>query len=252
MQTVAITNQKGGVGKTTTAHILSAGLMHRGLRVLAVDLDPQANLTFTAGLEPEAETDIYDLFKRTHPTQSAIQTVPAGFDMIPGSLGLAGADMEFTQPGREHILKELLEAVEGQYDYCVIDTPPTLGILTINALTAAGQAIIPMEADVYSVQGLAQLQGIIGNVRRYCNPGLSVEGLLLTRYNPRAVVSKTMTTSIEEIAKNLDTKVFASRIRETVAIKELHLMRGDVFSEYPKHNVTKDYAAFLDELMKEV
>lgn len=257
MHIITITNHKGGVGKTTTAQALATGLLHRRFKVLAIDIDPQTNFTYTAGLNPnEAKTNIYDLFRedRKNPgavsSLQAVQETPAGFFMIPGALGLAGADMEFSQQGREYILKEILQPLENEFDFCIIDTPPTLGILTINALTASQEIIIPVEADIYSLQGLAQLQGVIANTKKYSNPGLTVSGLLLTRYNPRAVINQNLKEALEGAAEQLQTKVYKAFIREAVAVKEVHFLQGDLFKEYPRHKVTKDYTAFIDEFME--
>ena len=251
MKTVTLTNQKGGVGKTTTAHILSTGLLKAGFRVLVVDTDPQTNLTYTAGIEPEeAQIDLYDLFRGEAAADEAILTTAAGFDMIAGSLNLAGADMEFTKAGREYILKELLQPVAGKYDFCVIDTPPTLGILTVNALTASDEVIVPMGADVYSLQGLSQLHGMFENVRRYCNPDLTINGLLLTKYNPRTNINKQLKESLHEIAERLHTKVYGATIREATVIKETQFLQADIFKEYPAANVTADYQHFIDEFLK--
>lgn len=246
MQIICIANQKGGVGKTTTAHILLTGLTHAGYKTLGVDIDPQTNLTYTAGIEPEARKTVYDLFKGK-PIAEAIQTTAAGFDMISGSIDLAGADMEFTQIGKEYILRDLLEPVKENYDFCIIDTPPTLGILTVNALTAAQKVIIPMLADVYSLQGLSQLQTMIQTVQHYCNPSLTIDGLLLTKYSPRAVINQQLKENLEELAKQLNTKLYSSVIREAVAIKEIQLAAGDLFRDNPKANITKDYKAFISE-----
>lgn len=258
MEVITITNQKGGVGKTTTAHILTTGLMHRGYKVIAVDVDPQTNFSYAGGTDgQEAEIDIYNLFKAYEKGNTggisslqAIQKAPAGFDMIPGSLDLAGADMDFTQPGREYILKQILEPLQALYDYCIIDTPPTLGILTVNALTASNKIIVPMGADVFSMQGLSQLQGMITNVKRFCNPNLIIDGLLLTKYNPRAVINQNLKESLEGVATQLQTRLYNSHIRDSVAIKEIQFLQADIFTEYPKHNLTKDYEAFINEFLK--
>jgi len=246
--TVTITNQKGGVGKTTTAHILATGLKKAGFSVLAIDTDPQTNFTYTAGLQPEeTELDLYNLFKGQGSSLQAIQTTKAGFDMIAGSLQLAGADMEFTMTGREYILKGIIEPIKERYDYCIIDTPPTLGILTINALTASERVLVPMGADVYSLQGLSQLQGMIENVRKYCNPSLIIEGLLLTKYNSRAVINRQLKDSLEDVAHRLNTKLFKTCIREAVAVKEVQFLQGNIFDEYPNANITRDYIEFIKE-----
>lgn len=252
METVTVTNQKGGVGKTTTAHILSTGLAMQGFKVLAVDIDPQTNLTFTAGLDPlEAPVTLYELLKKTAKTTlQAAQRTAAGFYMIPGSLDLAGADMEFTQTGREYLLKEALEPLEESFDFCIIDTPPTLGILTVNALTASQKVIVPMGADVYSLQGLSQLQGLINNVKKYSNPALSIDGLLVTKYSPRAIINRQIKDSFEDVAKRLKTKVYKTSIREAVAVKEIQFLQGNIFTDYPKANVTEDYRGFIEEFLK--
>ena len=249
MKTVTITNQKGGVGKTTTAHILSTGLLKAGFKVLAVDTDPQTNLTYAAGIDG-AENDLYGLFRRESSSLQAIRPTAAGFDIIPGSLNLAGADMEFTQAGREYILREALEPIKEKYDFCIIDTPPTLGILTINALTASDCVIVPMGADVFSLQGLSQLQGLIENVKKYCNPALMIDGLLLTKYNPRAVINKQLKESLEQVARKIGTRLYKTYIREAVAVKEIQFLQADIFTEYPEANVTKDYQAFIDEFLR--
>lgn len=253
MEVLTITNQKGGVGKTTTAQILATGLTHLGKWVLTVDLDPQQNLTFSAGLNPdEADKDIYNLFRGDCVSSlQAVKKSPQGFDIIPGSLGLAGADMEFTKPGREYILKEILEPIKENYDYCIIDTPPVLGVLTVNALTASDKIIVPMGADVFSLQGLSQLQSLITNTRKYCNPGLKLDGLLLTKYNPRAVINKSLKESLEQVAKKLETRLYKTCIRESVAIKEIQFSQTDIFTAYPKHNLTKDYQSFISEFLND-
>lgn len=251
MVTVTITNQKGGVGKTTTAHILSAGLARQGFKVLAVDVDPQTNLTFTAGIDPlESGVNLYNLMKKQASSLQAVQPTKSGFSIIPGSLDLAGADMEFTKAGREYMLKEALEPLKEEFDFCIIDTPPTLGILTVNALTASQKVIVPMCADVYSLQGLSQLQGLIGNVQKYCNPSLTIDGLLLTKYSPRAVINRQLKESLQEVAEQLKTKVYTAAIREAVAIREAQLLQSDIFTEQPKANVTQDYTAFINEFLK--
>jgi len=142
------------------------------------------------------------------------------------------------------------KAVLDDYDYCIIDTPPTLGILTVNALTASQSIIIPMTADAYSIQGLSQLQGLIKNVRKYCNSELDIAGLLLTRYSDRTVISRDLKRYIEEAAERLETKLFQSTIREAVAVRESQLVVSDIFTESPKSKVAKDYNDFIDEFLK--
>jgi chromosome partitioning protein len=251
MITITLSNQKGGVAKTTTSGVLAAGLCNRGYRVLAVDLDPQCNLCMSAGIDMlQIETSLYDVFKGTTVAKDIIVTSDLGYDVLPGGLTLAGADMEFTKTGREFMLSEALSSVSDSYDYCVIDNAPTLGILTVNALTAAKWVIVPLTADVYSLQGLSQLNGLIQNVKKYCNKDIEIAGLLLTKFSDRTNVSKALKNQVEAAANQLNTKMFKSKIRESVAIREAALLQTDIFKEAPKANATIDYGCFIDELLE--
>lgn len=251
MTTLTLSNQKGGVAKTSTSNALAAGLYNRNYKVLAVDLDPQCNLSFSCGVDMlNTEKTLFDVFKGNAEVRETIIPLKLGFDLLPGGLTLAGADMDFTQTGREYMLSEALETVSGKYDFCIIDTPPTLGILTVNALTAADYVIVPMTADIYALQGLTQLNALIQNVRRYCNKGLKIAGILLTRYNDRQIISKTLKTNIGQAAERLSTEVFKTYIREGVAVRETQLLQSDLFTDAPKANVTQDYNNFIDELLE--
>ena len=251
MKVITLSNQKGGVAKTSTSNALSAGLYNRGYKVLAVDLDPQCNLSFSCGVDMlNTEKTLFDVFKCNVDVAETIIPLKLGFDLLPGGLTLAGADMDFTQTGREYMLSEALEEISQNYDYCIIDTPPTLGILTVNALTAANYVIVPMTADIYALQGLTQLNALIQNVRRYCNKGLKIAGILLTRYNDRQIISKTLKTNIGQAAERLSTEVFKTYIREGVAVRETQLLQSDLFTDAPKANVTQDCNNFIDELLE--
>jgi chromosome partitioning protein len=251
MQIITISNQKGGVGKTTTAHALLTGLANMGYKVLALDADPQTNLTYTTGINMDDTPDLYNLLKKQASFLEVVQQVKPGFDIIPGSLNLAGADMEFTAAGREYMIREALEPVKEKYDFCIIDTPPTLGILTVNALTASHKIIVPMAADVYSLQGLSQLQGMVENVKKYCNPGLTIDGLLLTKYSDRAIINRNLKDSLQQTAAQLHTRLYKTTIREAVAVKEIQFLQSDIFTEYPKAKVTEDYKQFIKEFLGE-
>ena len=251
MKVITLSNQKGGVSKTTTAAALASGLSQRGLRVLAVDLDPQCNLSVNAGVDVlNVAGTLYNVFKGETDVEAAIYQSDNGYSVLPGGLALAGADMEFTQTGREYMLSEALERVSERFDYCVIDTPPTLGILTTNALAASQAVIIPLTADAYALQGLTRLNGLIQNVKRYCNRELTVAGLLLTRFNDRQNVTKALRSQIEAKAAEIGTQVFKTKIRESVAVREAALLRGDIFTDAPKANATLDYTDFINEVME--
>lgn len=241
---ITITNQKGGCGKTTTAQTLCAGLAKRGFRVLAIDADPQANFTYSAGIG-KLEGNLHDLLTGAKKTADCITETPGGFDLIAGSIFLTNTGSELKADN----LKKALQEVKSQYDYIAIDTPPALGMLTANALIASDCVIIPMGADVYSMQGLAQLQGMIANARKH-NPELYIAGILLTRYTARTIINRQIKKDLERVAARLGTKLFKATIREATAVKEVQLMKTDLFREYPKANVTKDFEAFIDEFLK--
>lgn len=252
MKVITLANQKGGVAKTTTSLALASGLTNIGYRVLGIDLDPQSNFSISSGIDTvELEATLYDVFKQTTDANSVLLTSPLGYDVLPSGLSLAGADMDFTQTGREYMLREALESLDKEYDFIIIDTPPTLGILTTNAMAASNSVVVPMAADLYSIQGLSQLNGLISNVRKYCNPNLKLEGLLITKYHGNQNISKAVSAKIAEIAQNLNTRVFNIKIRESVAIRESQLLQSDFFKDAPKANATIDYTEFINELLKE-
>jgi chromosome partitioning protein len=248
MKTIAVINQKGGVGKSTTAATLAAGLSIKGYRTLAIDLDAQGNLTYTAKAATSGAT-ILGVLTGEVKAADAIQHLAGGGDIIPASKALAGADAFISDTGKEYRLKEALEPIAAAYDFIIIDTPPSLGILTINALTACHSVIIPAQADIYSLQGIEQLGETMQPVRKYCNPALYIEGILLTRYSPRAILSREVAQLAEQLAERLNTKLFKATIREAVAVKEAQISQRTLYEYAPKAPVTADYTAFIDELL---
>jgi len=252
----AVANQKGGVGKTTTAHALVTGLTGMGFKALAVDIDPQSNLTFTfnpAKLTPNmyglltaasAQKDTADAVSK------AVQHTKQG-DILPSNLMLASADLEFNRTGREYLLSEIIEPLRSVYDYIIIDTPPALGILTITALTAADDIVIPLGADAYSIQGFSQLQTTIGTLKKRCNPRLKVAGLLVTRHNGRTILAQGLKVDIDQKAAQLDTRVYKTVIRESVEVKEAQLEQRDLYKR-KANNAVADYRSFVGEYVKGV
>ena len=248
---IAIAIQKGGQGKTTTAAALGAGLTLRGHKVLFVDLDAQGNLSYALGADATGLTgrSTLEALQGVISAADAIQHTPQG-DIIASSPALAGADTTITATGKEYRLAEALEPIAGSYDYILLDTPPSLGILTINALTAAAEAVIPAQADMFSLQGIGQLWQTIQAIRKYCNPGLKIAGILLTRYNGRAVISREVKEMLSQTAAQMKTKVYGSRIRECTALKEAVAVKKDIYSYAPRSNAAIDYSAFIDELLE--
>lgn len=245
---VAIINQKGGVGKSTTALELGAGLLLRGYRVLFVDLDAQGNLSYTLGASTKGYNAL-GVLQQPETASAEIQHTGQG-DIIASSPALAGADTLITETGKEYRLREALEAVRGRYDFVVIDTPPHLGILTVNALAACDSVIIPARADIYSLQGIDQLSETMKPVKKYCNPALTVEGILLTQYSPRSIVSREVAELAEIMAGKLGAKLFKTTIREAVAVREAQISQRSLTSYAPKSKVAEDYSRFVEELLE--
>ena len=159
--------------------------------------------------------------------------------------------MEFTQTGREYLLREVLDAISADYTHVVIDSPPSLGIMTVNALTASNDLIIPVGAEIYALQGLQQLLNTIGKVQKYSNPGLTVAGLLITRKGNKAVATRQLIDAIQQRAGALQLHLYSAVIREAVAIREAQIMQGSIFDTHPRAKVTDDYNAFIGEYIKQ-
>lgn len=244
---IAIINQKGGVGKSTTAQALAAGLFLKGHKTLAIDLDSQSNLTYSTGASSEGVTSLSILTGT--PARQAVQHTKSG-DIIASHKGLASANVLLTETGKEYKLKEALSEIKSEYDYIVIDTPPALGILTINALTASTGVIIPAQADIYSLQGIEQLGETIETIKKYTNKDLTTEGILLTRYNPRSILSREILSLAQKLAERLHTKLFETTIREGIAIKEAQISQENIFDYAPRAKVTEDYQAFVNEFLR--
>ena len=245
---LAIINQKGGVGKSTTALAIGAGLSLKGYSVLFIDLDAQGNLSYTLG----ADTKGYNamgVLERPETAKEEIQHTPQG-DIIASSPKLAGADKLLEETGKEYRLKEALDSLQGAYDYIIVDTPPALGILTINSLTACTGAIIPAQADIYSLQGIAQLNSTIETVKKYCNPSLSIMGIVLTRFNGRSIIRREVAEMLERTAEQLHTKLYTSKIRECTALVEAQATKQNIYSYAPRSNATADYKALVDEILR--
>ena len=249
METIAVIAQRGGVGKTTTAHALGVGLrLYHGAEVLFIDLDAQGNLSRTLEADPAA-ADIVSVLTGRIPAAEAVQHTEHG-DLIASSKALTGAEGEesLRTVGREYRLKKALEPLSGMYTHVIIDTPPALSILTINALTAADKVIIPAQAEDYSLSALERIRETLDAVRTYTNPSLQVDGILLTRYTGRAIISREMAEMIGEAAEQMGTRLYNTRIRECTAIKEAQAMREDIYTYSPRSNAAKDYRAFLNEI----
>lgn len=249
MKTLAIINQKGGVGKSTTTANLGAGLILKGFKVLLIELDPQGNLSYSMKADSNSLTSL-ELLTHEFPVKKIIQHTEQG-DIIPATPALSGADNLIKTTGKEYRLKEAIDSIKDNYDYIIIDTPPALGILTINALSACSGVIIPTQADSYSLQGIGQLNVTIETVRKYCNSALKINGILITRYNNRTILSRNMADMIAQTAKQIHTKLYKTYIRECIAIKEAQATQQNIFNYAPKSNGSIDYRSLIKEILLE-
>ncbi len=249
MQTIAVANQKGGVGKTTTAHALAAGLSQKGYKTLAVDLDPQGNLSSSSGVESYHVPTAYELLKQAVAPRETVQSA-GGYDIIPANIMLAGIEQELSQTGKEHRLKEGLSVLSSEYNFAIIDTPPALGVLTVNAFTAADGILIPTTAGIFATAGISQLSDTVRNVQKYCNPSLKIIGILFTRFNPRVNISRQIRELTEQIGEYISAPIYKSYIRSAVVVEEAQANKMDIFTYAGKSTVSEDYEAFINEFLE--
>ena len=242
---IALANQKGGVAKTTTTLNLAAAFAETGHRVLCVDMDPQSNLTMSQGIDPDSlAASMYDVLVNRTPLEEVI--VSREVDVACASIDLAGAEIAMsTQIGRERSLERALDPVRKTYDFVLIDTPPSLGLLTINALTASHKVIVPVQCEYLSMRGLIQLQNTLSMVRENLNPNVEIEGILPTLVDTRTVHAK---EALEILEENFGDRVFASRIRKTVRFAEAPVRGMSVLKYEPDGKAAFAYR----ELAKEV
>lgn len=242
---IAITNQKGGVGKTTTAANLGAAMANRGRRSLLVDLDPQASLSASLGIREAAPT-AYEIMTGPTTAQEAIISL-AGYDLIPAGQQLVGAELELAGvPGREYILREKLAPVTGRYNYVFIDCPPGLGLLTLNALTASGEVFIPLQAEYLALDGLTRLMDTVDLVQRRLNSSLRISGIIITRYDQRRRLNRDI---IDTIKNHFPDIVFNTPIRDNISLAEAPSYGQDIFTYKNSSTGAADYNSLADEII---
>ena len=253
MKIISVSNVKGGVGKTSTAAILSAGLTQRGNSVLMIDSDPQTNLSLCFLPEPPDGTpSIYHVYADGKSLDEVKTSIKENLDLIIGDFELCNADMQFLKAGRLKMLRKAIKSIKSDYDFIVIDTPPNLGILSLNAFLVSDYIIVPMAADSFSLKGVRLLKQTLDEVTEETEKAVSVTGLLLTKYTNRTNVSKLLEKSINSAAELLDTKVFSSRIRQATVLQESQVAKVDLLEYAPKAPVTLDYQAFIDEFLERI
>lgn len=246
MRKIAFTNQKGGVGKTTTTINTGAGLSKIGYKVLLVDIDPQANLTYSLKIHSsKMKKNIYHMLKGQYSARDIIME-HNGFDLLPASIELSGAEMELVnEPAREQILRSALKEVEEDYDYILLDCPPNLGLLTLNAFTAADELVIVLQSEYLALHGLSKLMDLIKIVQQRLNPGLKVEGIVCTLFDKRKNLNREVVGHIRE---HFGAKVFETVIRDNIALAEAPSHHKTIFEYDSKSHGAQDYM----ELAKEI
>lgn len=250
MRVICFANQKGGVGKTTSAVNIAACLARSGKRVLFIDSDPQGNATSGVGVSKKnAGAGVYDvLIGRATIKEAAVQTGVKGLYLVPSSINLVGAEIELIdEDNREHRLRDALRPAEGEYDYVLIDCPPSLGLLTINALTAAKYVVIPVLCEYYSLEGLSQLTITIAQIRKKFNPEIELLGVLINMYDGRLNLTVAV---LEEIKKHFAGKIFRTPVPRSVKISEAP-SHGMAITEYDRNGKgAAAYAAITLEMMQ--
>ncbi len=245
-QVIAFANQKGGVAKTTTTLNLAVAFKEQGFNVLAVDLDPQGNLTMSQGMDPDGvERSMFDVLVHSMPIEEIIQR--AEIDLAVSSIDLAGAELALSSMiGRERALQKALLPVRNRYDFILIDTPPSLGLLTINALTASDDVIVPVQCEYLSLRGLVQLENTLSMIRENLNPSVELRGILPTMYDSRTVHSR---EAVDMLKENFGDLVFETRIRKTIRYAEAPVQGSSVLKYDSSGSAAKAYRDLAKEVL---
>lgn len=252
---ITICNNKGGTSKTSTCHTLGVGLALRGYKVLLVDADPQCNLSFVSGVNTkDNEYTIYELIKEEREPQEVIVKCKANYDLICGSLSLSRADNELSKEPYCYnmfgLLRKQLTKVKDNYDFIIIDTPPTLAIITQNCLVASDSVIIPTNADMFCISGLANLNRQIELIKdRTINQNLYIEGILVVKYSERTTLNKLLREQLIKASQELNTKLYNFAIRESVGFRESQTMKSNILLDKPDNATAIDYNAFIEEFI---
>ena len=246
---IAVANQKGGVGKTTTSVNLSSLLAKKGKKVVLLDADPQGNATSGLGVDKNVEKSLYDVLVNEEPVENTLQdTIEKNLKICPSNVNLAGAEVELvSQMSREHRLKEQLDQIKDKYDYIFIDCPPSLGLITLNSFTAADSVLIPVQCEYYALEGLGQLINTINLVKKHLNKSLEIEGAVLTMYDIRTNLSNQV---VKEVKKYFDDKVYKTVIPRNVRLSEATSFGMPITTYDPKSKGARSYEKLAKEFLK--
>ncbi len=246
---ISIANQKGGVGKTTTAINISAMLAKKGKKVLLIDADPQGNATSGLGVSKTCEFSTYDILINDVEIANTVQKVDIkGLDVCPTNMSLAGAEVELVGAvGREYRMKDKIDKAKDNYDFIFIDCPPSLGLITLNALTASDSVLIPVQCEYFALEGVGELLKTIDLVRKYYNRGLSIEGAVLTMYDPRTKLSNQV---VGEVNKYFENRVFETLIPRNVRLSEAPSYGKPIVTYDPLSKGARSYDKLVKEILK--
>lgn len=246
MKVVTIANSKGGVGKTTTTQAMLEGFRNRGLKVLAIDLDPQSNLSSVYHYEDNGKT-VLDVLKK-EPIDECINHTQEGIDLIQGDFTISLIDQIFTGMNKDYLLKEAIAPIKNNYDFILIDTPPFLNTATTNAMTCSNSVLIPLLADFFSIQGLAQLFQTIQAVQVYRNPDLKIDGILINQYQGYTNINQELSKELEGISNEVKIPIFTTKIRYGIAIKTQQKEQKEILKA--PSNVAIDFKSFVNEYLQ--
>lgn len=251
MTTLTICNQKGGVSKTTSSTALASRLNKNGYKTLLIDTDPQGNASSIYQVQEAEHLTLLDVMDDSCLLEETIQSTPYG-DIIPSHHLLSEADIRYTQQGREYILKEAMAGLENTYDFVIIDTPPSKGVVMVNTLTASNYLIIPVVVDSFSIEGLSKLKGLIEASQKYSNPNLKVMGILLTQDQKNTKASKGIREALDSISHSLNTVPFKTSIPSSIKVKEATIMHTPLPYYAPYSEPAMAYNKIIEEILERI